>query len=575
MRRLAIIDVAHGQQPATNEAGDIQVILNGEIYNFIEVRERLESLGHRFSSNSDTEVVAHAYEQWGVGCLEHLHGMFAFAVWDARTRELILARDRVGKKPLLYASTVDGGLVFASEARAILRSGWQAQPNFQALNHVLTFGYTPIDASAFEGILSLPPAHVLVWKDGRSAIHRYWSLDWRSSEPMALQDAIDGSQRMIREAINRRLISERPLGVFLSGGIDSTVVAAMASELQTDPIATFTVSFSDSRFDEAHYAAQVANVLGTRHQTIDVHPDPHLVGDELPRVFDQPFADSSAIPTYLLARFAREHIVVALGGDGGDEAFTGYDRYLAAPRLQRWNAALTLASPLGGAVARVASATGDRRLQRVSRSLHGFGSLGERYAALMTLVPLTSRQQLWTGNTLDPTAVGAPERNFEQLWQSVPVDSAVDRMVAVDMSSYLPGDLLVKADIFTMANSLELRSPLLDAQLLEFTSTIPWHIRVHDGTSKYLLKKIAHRYVPAEILNRPKMGFGIPRARWLRHELRELVHDTLLGESARNRGWFDPATVTAVVQQHAAGVDRDSILWPLLMIELWAQQWID
>ena len=575
MRRLAIIDVAHGQQPATNGTNEIQVILNGEIYNFLEVRERLESLGHEFSSNSDTEVVAHAYEQWGVSCLEHLHGMFAIAVWDARTRELILARDRVGKKPLLYASTGDGGLVFASEARAILRSGWQAQPNFQALNHVLAFGYVPTDASAFEGIVSLPPAHVLVWKEGRSTLHRYWNLDWHSPEPIAVQDAIDTSQRAVRDAVQRRLISERPLGVFFSGGIDSTVVAAMASELQSDPISTFTVSFSDSRFDEADHAARVAKVLGTDHHTIDVHPDPHLVGDQIPRVFDQPFADSSALPTFLLAKFAREHIVVALGGDGGDEAFTGYDRYLAAPRLQKWNAALTLASPLGGAVTRIASSTGDRRLQRVARSLRGFQSLGQRYGALMTLAPLDIRRKLWTPNALHATSVRAPEENFEDLWHSVPVDGDVDRMVAVDMASYLPGDLLVKADISTMANSLELRSPLLDAQLLEFTATIPWNIRVHEGTSKYLLKKIAHRYVPAEMVDRPKMGFGIPRARWLRHELRELVHDTLLGDSARNRGWFESKAVAGLVEQHTAGVDRDSILWPLLMIELWAQQWID
>jgi len=349
----------------------------------------------------------------------------------------------------------------------------------------------------------------------------------------------------------------------------------MASELQSDPISTFTVSFSDSRFDEAGHAARVAKVLGTDHHTIDVHPDPHLVGDQIPRVFDQPFADSSALPTYLLAKFAREHIVVALGGDGGDEAFTGYDRYLAAPRLQKWNAALTLASPLGGAVTRIASSTGDRRLQRVARSLRGCESLGQRYGDLMTLAPLDIRRKLWAPNALHATAARAPEEKFKDLWHSVPVDGDVDRMVAVDMASYLPGDLLVKADISTMANSLELRSPLLDAQLLEFTATIPWNIRVHEGTSKYLLKKIAHRYVPAEMVDRPKMGFGIPRARWLRHELRELVHDTLLGDSARNRGWFESKAVAGVVEQHTAGVDRDSILWPLLMIELWAQQWID
>ena len=575
MRRLAVIDVAHGQQPSTTASGHVQVILNGEIYNFVEIRDQLMSLGRTFTSHSDTEVAAHAYEQWGESFVDHLHGMFAVAIWDARSRELILARDRVGKKPLLYATTGDGGLVFASEARAILRGGWKARPDFAALNHVLAFGYSPIDSSAFEGISSLPPAHTLIWRDGRTTIRRYWNLDWRRPQNVTIAGAIDGTHSVVKEAIRRRLIGERPLGVFLSGGIDSTVVAAMANELQGEPVSTFTVSFSDSRFDEAIYAEQVAKHLGTLHHTITVHPDPHLVGETIPRIFDQPFADSSALPTYLLAKFASEHIVVALGGDGGDEAFTGYDRYLAVPRLQKWNSALTLAAPLAGATARIASKTGDRRLQRVARALRGYPNLETRYRALMTLTQFNARQELWNHHVINTQMLHTPESEFARIWDTRPVDSKVDHMVAVDLANYLPGDLLVKADISSMANSLELRSPLLDAHVLEYSASVPWTARVHHGTSKYLLKQIAYRYVPSALLDRPKMGFGIPRARWLREELFELVNDTLLGETARQRGWFTPSAVRAIVHQHMNGLDRDSILWPLLMIELWAREWID
>lgn len=575
MRRLAIIDVKQGRQPATDEQGSVQVILNGEIYNFIDLRQELHARGHTFTSLSDTEVIAHAYEEWGSTCVQRLHGMFAFAIWDSRTQELLLARDRLGKKPLLYARLPDGGIVFASEARAIMQSGWNAQPDFDALNHILAFGYAPISGSAFRDIVSVPPAHTLTWQHNQIQVDRYWSLDWSAPESMSLPDAIEGSESLIRRAVDRRLVSERPLGIFLSGGIDSTVVAALANEAHSGPISTFTVSFGDPRFDEASHAAAVAKVLGTNHHTIPVAADPAFVADELPQIFDQPFADSSAIPTYLLATFAREHIVVALGGDGGDETFTGYDRYLAAPRLQRLNPLLTAAQPLSSPMARLASLTGDRRLHRVARALHGYASLGDRYAALMTLTPVAQRQRIWNTEAVNAHALTQPEDHFRKLWSSVNATSDIDRMVAVDLNSYLPGDLLVKADIATMAASLELRSPLLDTSVLEFAATIPWQLRTHKGVSKYILKQIAYRYVPEEILDRPKMGFGIPRARWLRHELKDVVHDVLLGKTASQRGWFNPAAVADIVNQHQKGVDKDSILWPLLMIELWARTWID
>lgn len=575
MRRLAIIDVANGHQPATDEAGDIQVILNGEIYNFQELRHRLESLGHSFTSASDTEVIAHAYEQWGPAAITHLNGMFAVAIWDRRTHELVLARDRAGKKPLLYALTPSGILVFASEARAILRSGWQAQPDFHSLNHVLAFGYVPTDATAFAGIHSLPPAHMLTLSHGSIHQERYWSLDWRSPVPMTINEAVDGTEDLIRASVQRRLVSERPLGVFLSGGIDSTVVTAIASELQPTQISTFTVSFGDPQFNEAHYAERIAAALGTDHHTIQVDPDPHYVETRLPTIFDQPFADSSAVPTSLLAAFASKEIVVALGGDGGDEAFVGYDRYLAAPTLQRWNLPISAAQPLRHVLRRAATVIKSRQLQRGIRAFRGYPSLADRYMALMTLTLATERSELWSPHILIQDSIDEPERQFTRLWNEVPANSDVDRMVALDFATYLPGDLLVKADISTMASSLELRSPLLDMHVLEFAASIPQAIRTYQGTPKFILKEIARRFVPHELIDRPKMGFGIPRARWLREDLRDMVHDTLLGPTAVQRGWFDQAVLRSLVKQHNRGLDRDSVLWPLLMIELWAREWID
>ena len=575
MRRLAIIDVAHGHQPASDESGDIQVILNGEIYNFQELRRRLESLGHSFTSASDTEVIAHAYEQWGQAAITHLNGMFALAIWDRRTHELVLARDRAGKKPLLYAMTPSGILVFASEARAILRSGWQAAPDFQSLNHVLAFGYVPTDATAFAGIHSLPAAHILTFSHGRIHQERYWSLDWRSPVSMTVDEAVDGAEDLIRSAVQRRLVSERPLGVFLSGGIDSTVVTAIASELQPTQVSTFTVSFGDPQFNEAHYAERIAAALGTNHQTIQVDPDPHYVETHLPMVFDQPFADSSAVPTSLLAAFASEEIVVALGGDGGDEAFVGYDRYLAAPTLQRWNLPISAAQPLRHVLRRAAAVIKSRQLQRGVRAFRGYPSLADRYIALMTLTLASERSALWSSHLPIHDSIDTPESKFTRLWHEMPVESDVDRMVALDFATYLPGDLLVKADISTMASSLELRSPLLDMHVLEFAASIPQSIRTHQGTPKFILKEIAGRYVPRELIDRPKMGFGIPRARWLREDLRDMVHDTLLGPTSVQRGWFDQAALRSLVKQHNSGLDRDSVLWPLLMVELWARQWID
>ena len=575
MRRLAIIDVAHGQQPASDEAGNIQVILNGEIYNFRELRHRLTALGHVFRSDSDTEVVAHAFEQWGREFAKQMNGMFALAVWDRKTQQLVLARDRAGKKPLLYAATSTGSLVFASEARAILQSGWHAEPDFQALNHVLAFGYSPIDQSAFAGIRSLPPAHILTWANGQVTHDRYWSLDWRSPKQMKVHDAVDGTEEVVRAAVKRRLVSERPLGVFLSGGIDSTVVTALASQEVSGGVSTFTVSFGDSQFNEAHHAKSIAETLGTDHHTLQVDPNPHFVADRLPRIFDQPFADSSAIPTSELASFAREHIVVALGGDGGDEGFTGYDRYRIAPKLQHWNWLMAAAEPIGAGLRRLPLATRRRKLQRGIRALHGDPSLAERYRALMTLTLPPERAALWNRKLDLGGHLEQPENEFQRVWEQAPASTEVDRMVAVDIANYLPGDLLVKADISTMAASLELRSPLLDVEVLEFAASIPAHIRSFQGTSKFLLKELAGRYVPRSLLDRPKMGFGIPRARWLREELREMLHDTLLGPTCVRRGWFETASVEHLIKQHDAGFDRDSVLWPLLMIELWACEWID
>ena len=579
MRRLAIIDVRDGQQPVTDESGDIVVVFNGEIYNFVEVRAELKTRGHVFRSHSDTEVIAHLYEEEGRNFLPRLRGMFAIAIWDQRSRTLLLARDRVGKKPLLYRTEADGGLSFSSEARALFRPlGISPAVDLSALNRVLAFGHADSPYSAYSGVTRLAPGSFVQWRDGQLEHGTYWEPDFSSPANWSESEAIERSLAAIDEAVRVRLVSERPIGAFLSGGIDSTIVTALMARHHTGPVSTFSIGFQDKAFDESGYARAVAHHLGTDHHELIVSPDPGELVGALARAFDEPFADSSALPTLLVSEFARKHVVVALTGDGGDEGFSGYERYRAVPLLQRVNPALALLAPLSSPLERVATRFGSRRVARLSREFQSAPELASRYCRAMMLAPLPDRLSLWSADAAAQIGnLGAPEAEYLALWSEVSAQTSnsLATMSEMDIRRYLPGDLLVKVDIASMAHSLEARAPLLDREVLDVAARIPAHLRIHKGENKYILRQIARQLVPAEFIDRPKMGFGVPRAAWFRGPLKELIHDTLTDSVSRNRGWFAQNQINRLLKEHESGLNRDHLIWPLVVIELWAREWID
>lgn len=568
--RLAIIDVGGGQQPVSNESDSIHLVFNGEIYNYLALRNMLLEKGHTFRSQGDSEVIVHLYEEVGLDFVKHLRGMFALAIWDARDQSLVLARDHMGKKPLWYTITSDGSLFFASEVKALRAAGVKTTFRKSTISEVMQFGYVNAPRSAFEEIFQLPPANVGVWHDGKWSVAPYWSPNFSKVNSISFEDAKAETERLIKVAVERRLISERPLGSFLSGGFDSTVVTAYMSELMTSKVKTFSIGFDEARYDESGYARAVASHLGTDHTEERLTPDPVFLLQTLSATLDQPFADSSIIPTFMLSQFARREVVVALGGDGGDEVFGGYDRYLAAPIMQKLNPLLALASPFAqneSLMGRVQS----RKLRRILSQVQTHTSLASRYKSVLSLGQDGELQKLLTGDFTSHEESSEFVTSFSR--QGARDD--LSRMIRSDFENYLPGDLLVKADMATMANSLELRSPLLDVDLVEWAISLPSSFKVKGRESKHILKEIARSLVPATLVDRPKMGFAIPRADWLRSGLRTMAFDLLTDPTARGRGWFNPAEVDRVLKDHMSGRDRDNLLWPMLSLELWARAWLD
>ena len=574
-RRLAIIDIAEGQQPVSINQGRVTVVFNGEIYNFRELRKVLLDGGHLLSTHSDTEVIAWMYLRDGMSFVNHLRGMFAIAIWDAREQKLILIRDRLGKKPILFRERSDSGIDFASEVKALLAVGASREPDLQSLDFVMAFGYTPPPMTGFKNISALPPAHFLVWKNGKTTIERYWKFRSSVKSIFDPQDAISQTKEILEESVKLRLVSERPIGVLLSGGIDSTLVAAYAARNLSTKLNTFSIGFEDPKFDESRHAAQVAKILGTNHHQLIIKPDPELLVRTMSKTLDRPFADSSILPTYIVSEYARSEVVVALGGDGGDEVFGGYSRYLILDRMQRVNQLLGIAKPLGFLINKLAHETGSQSLSRLAGGFRTYPTKRERYQALVSLIQKDERQALWDGRNIADGTLNNPAAWFSNVWENVDSQAGLDHQLAVDIETYLPEDLNFKTDIASMANGLELRSPFQDHVLVELGGRISETAKFHDGQTKYILRKIAKEFVPPAIVDRRKMGFGIPRARWMREELRPLVTETLLGSNARNRGWFDQNTVKNEITLHNSGIDRDRILWPLFAIELWAQNWSD
>jgi asparagine synthase (glutamine-hydrolysing) len=564
-RRLAIIDIARGHQPMTNEDGSILAVQNGEIYNFLDLKADLERKGHRFRTANDTEVLPHAYEEYGDAFVERLRGMFAIALWDTRRGRLFLARDRMGKKPLVYAQ-IGGGVAFASEMQALLSLPLSRAVDETAIAQYLALGYVPPPRTGFAAIKSLRPGSYLVSEGGQIESDRsYWALSYEPKLTLSEPEALERLRAEIDEAVKVRLMSDVPLGAFLSGGLDSSAVVAFMAANSSE-VRTFSIGFAESAFDEVKYARLVAERFGTRHQEFVVEPSAAEVLPMLVRHLGNPFADSSIVPTYYVAKVAREHVTVALNGDGGDELFAGYDRY----RVARFAYALdTVPPPILSLGARLAQALPRgrwvpapvRRARRVGAMLPLRGDA--RYLALVGY--FTGRDGTF-GRLVE--ARGEPLALFERARLESGAKSDLERILAIDTKTYLPGDLLVKMDIATMAASLEGRSPLLDHKLIEFVSHLPANMKFRRGVSKYLLRRLMRGVLPDEILQRPKMGFGVPVGQWMRGPLRPLVEDSLLGMP--DRPLVDRGAVRSLVDEHLSGrVDQAPRLWSLLMLELW------
>ena len=569
MCRLAIVEIAVGKQPATDAAEQIHIVWNGEIYNYRELRAELETRGIHCRDASESEVVINLYLEFGLDFINKLNGMFAIAIHDDRDESLHLIRDRMGKKPLWISQLNDGTLFFASEVRALMLARPDRTLRTDMIAEVMQYGYINSPNSAFNEIHQVPPASVTSWSDGKTTTATYWTADFDTKVTIPYEEALETTKELIEAAVSRRLVSERPLGSFLSGGYDSTVVTAYMAKQMKEKVQTYSIGFHSEAFNEAHYAKQVANYLGTNHHEEILSPNPALVIEKISHVLDQPFADSSIVPTYLLAKFARENLIVALGGDGGDEVFGGYDRYLATPVMQKLNLFLGLART-GLNFAGKQSFGNTRKINRVVSQLSPKSSLASRYSSILSLTQPHELISLLNLNVYSDRAEVAFVNQF-----GLGDLTSFDRMIRSDFAAYLPGDLLVKVDIATMANNLELRSPLLDVNVVEWGVSLPRKYKIKGFETKHILKDVARSLVPAELIDRPKMGFGIPRAEWLRSGMKEMVIDTLTDTTATQRDWFNSTEVRKVIDVHMAGEDKDNLLWPMLMLELWARTWLD
>jgi asparagine synthase (glutamine-hydrolysing) len=580
MRRLSIIDLKSGRQPIHNRDRTAWIVFNGEIYNYRELRSSLEKLGHTFYTNSDTEAIVHAYDQYGADCPKHLRGMFAFAIWDSRTRELFLARDRVGKKPLLYAQ-VNGQLIFGSEFSALLLHPEVSRDiDTEALHHYLSFMCVPAPLTAYRAIRKLEPGHSLRWRAGEIKIERYWQPDFSKKLDISEPEAGERTIEILRDAVKVRLMSEVPLGAFLSGGIDSSAVVALMSEESSTPVKTFSIGFEEQDFSELHHARRVAEHVGADHHEFIVRPDALEVLPLLVEHYGEPYADSSAIPTYYVARETRKHVTVALNGDGGDESFAGYERYAAMRLAERYHRipALLRESVVRHAIELIPSSETKRsRIRDVKRFIHA-ASLPkvERYLRWVSVFDSEAKQDLYTEDFRQQTGGFSAAGMLDPWFARANGSGIVDAALLADIMTYLPNDLLVKVDIATMANSLEARSPFLDHHVIEFAASLPEQFKLRGLTTKYLLKRMLKQLLPAENLDRRKMGFGVPIGHWLRGKLQPFLRETLLTEASLNRGLFRPEAVKRLVELHTRGErDHSHQLWTLLMLELWFQRFID
>jgi asparagine synthase (glutamine-hydrolysing) len=581
-RRLSIIDLAGGDQPIFNEDGTKAVILNGEIYNFPELRKQLKSLGHQFRTRSDTEVLVHAYEAWGEECVERLWGMFAFAIWDNSTRTLFLARDRVGKKPLYYA--VDAGrLIFASELKGVVQDPFLKRAvNHEALDSYLTFRTVTAPHTIFRGIFQLSPAHTLTFRDGQVRIREYWDLAFPDLPRKSEGEYNEELSALFAEAVGCRLISDVPLGAFLSGGVDSSAVVATMAAVSNQPVLTETAGFQERKWDESGYAQAVAERLGTDHHRVMVVPQSTEILPRLVWHLDEPFADPSAIPTYYVCQAARERVTVALSGDGGDEVFGGYQRRysktLLAARIRPWLPSWSQKNVIGPLGARYPNWNRLPRALRLKYFLLGLSMPFEQAYShdKSFLFRPEMKSGLYTGDMSAAANGNDPLSFFAPTFGRVRGKDPLTQIMYVDFKTTLANDMLTKVDRMSMAHSLEVRCPLLHHRLIEFAARLPAEIKYRGQISKYLLKRYLERWLPRELIHRPKMGFSVPLDQWLREDLRPLAEELLLSKTAMARGYFEPKAVQALWNAHCGRMSNYAPqLWGLMVLELWHRTFVD
>jgi len=578
MRRLAIIDLPGGHQPMANEDGSVWVVFNGEIYNFAELRAELLERGHQFRTHSDTEVLVHLYEEHGDDLVTRLNGMFAFALWDERRARLLAARDRMGEKPLYFTDT-PGAFVFASELKSLLaHPGVGRRLNLRALRKYLSYEFVPSPHSMIEGVRKLRPAHRLIWERGGWREERYWGLSYEGERlRLGAEEAAEEVRGRLREAVRLRLVADVPLGVLLSGGIDSSAVAALACEEAGGRVRTFSIAFAEPSFDESHYARAVAARLGTEHhEQRFTERDMLAVVPEIPRLLDEPLGDGSLIPTFLLSRETRRHVTVALGGDGGDELFAGYPTYVAhrLAGYYRGLPGLLRRGLIEPAVARLPVSTENLSFDfRAKRFIRGAGlPAGTRHAVWMGSYDAAEQSRLLAPEVL---AACPDEEVFDEVraYDGLNGADAVEPMMRLDATHYLPECVLFKVDRASMAASLEVRAPFLDHTLVEFLTRLPVGLKLRGLTTKYVLKRAMRGRLPREVTDRPKKGFGMPVAKWVKGELRPLVRETFSPERLRRRGLFNPDYVSRLLDEHEGGrADHRKLIWTLLMFELWPQE---
>ncbi|HVS20686.1 MAG TPA: asparagine synthase (glutamine-hydrolyzing) [Pyrinomonadaceae bacterium] len=581
MRRLAIIDLITGEQPVFNEDESIAVILNGEIYNYRELRADLEARGHSFRSASDTETLPHLYEEYGREMVQHLNGMFAFALWDEKRRRLFIARDRFGEKPL-YWGVFDHTLLFASEPKVLLaHPSVRPDLNLNALRQYLSFDYVPAPLSIYEGISKLPAAHTLTLEDGEIKVERYWKLSYKTHEPVpSVDNAANQLRDLLADSVRMRMVSDVPLGVLLSGGIDSSVVTALAVRASSETVKTFSISFAESSFDESQYARRVAKFLNTDHheERFSASLAANLVAD-IGAWMDEPMSDPSLVPTYLLSRFTRKHVTVALGGDGGDEIFAGYPMYFghrmarAYDRVPRFLKRGVVEPMVNLLPVKTKNLSLDYRARRFLTASH-YDEVARHHVWFGSFTP-HDQESLLT-NHAKQSSEGDVYRDARRMFAECDSNDLTECMQHLDTQLYLAEDILTKVDRASMAVSLEVRAPYLDPRVAEFAASLPSRYKLHGYTSKYILKRAAKGLVPPFVWRRGKKGFGVPFAKWLKSELRPLARDLLSPERLRRGGLFNPDYVARLQDEHERGVaNHRKLLWSLLTFELWRESFVE